>query len=59
MYLHQYFEDQLQEILERHNREQQRSYGEKTGDHEMEKRTEVDGKRFHLIDEAEAVSEVG
>src|SRR3984885_11420873 len=59
MHLHQYFEDQLQEILERHDCEQQRNHWEKTGYHEVEECAEVDGKRFHLLDDGEAVAEVG
>src|SRR5579864_6899806 len=58
MHLHQYFEEQLEDILEWHDGEQQRNYWEKACHHELEKRAEVDRKWFHLVDEREAVAEV-
>src|SRR5215472_13151343 len=58
MYLHEYFQDELQEILEGHDREQQRNHGEKTRQHEMEQCEEVDGKRLHLLDHGITVAEV-
>src|SRR5215469_11912851 len=58
MYLHEYFQDELQEILEGHDCEQQRNHGEKTGHHEMEQCEEVDGKWLHLLDHGVAVAEV-
>src|SRR5215469_6893514 len=59
MYLHQYFEHQLQELLQWHNGEQQRSHRKKAGDDEMKKCREVDGKQFHLLNEGVAVAEIG
>ena len=59
MYLHQYFEEKLDDIFQRHDGEQEKDRWEKTGHYEMEKRDEVDGEWFHLFDESKAVAEVG
>ena len=50
IYLQKYFQDQFQQILERHDGEKQGSKRKKGRHDEVEQSEEIDGKGLHLLD---------
>ena len=54
----QKLEDELKDVLERHNREQKRDHRKQACSHQMKDRARIDGQSLHLLNHAVAVPEV-